>query len=124
VTISAQVTVNTDILAPVKVILKIIFLNDEIESLIELHKAKVLAKKKMAFAWVEIPCWQQQFGSCTFDDACTLSPYQEICPQFFEDHKIPCHCPVTQVSLNILEIKVSFATLNFLGILRVEKRDG
>lgn len=41
---------------------------------------------------VEIPCIEN-FGSCTYNDVCSLLPTPDQCPPFFLEHKIPCTCP-------------------------------
>ncbi|XP_059481291.1 ganglioside GM2 activator-like [Neocloeon triangulifer] len=84
ITVSAQVSVNSNILSPVKV--------------------DVVAKRKTILGWIEIPCWQQEFGSCKFEDACTLSPYASACPKFFADHNIPCHCPILKGAYGVSNV--------------------
>lgn len=57
-------------------------------------------RKKLVWGWTKIPC-VDNFGSCKYDDICTLSPYEDPCPKIFTDNALPCHCPFPQVSLYI-----------------------
>ncbi|XP_065347547.1 ganglioside GM2 activator-like [Cloeon dipterum] len=81
ITVNAQVTVNANITSPVKV--------------------TVVAKKKTFLGWITLPCWQQTFGSCTYEDVCSLTPYPDDCPEYFVDNNLPCHCPLTEGVVNV-----------------------
>eukprot|EP00058_Branchiostoma_floridae_P009024 XP_002594512.1 hypothetical protein BRAFLDRAFT_124972 [Branchiostoma floridae] len=57
-------------------------------------KAAVVIKKKVLFAWIEVPC-VDNVGSCTYGDICSMIPGDptDPCPPPLSTYNIPCHCP-------------------------------
>ena len=41
---------------------------------------------------IEVPCIDN-FGSCTYNDVCSMLPSPGECPPFFVQQGIPCDCP-------------------------------
>ncbi|XP_022258888.1 ganglioside GM2 activator-like, partial [Limulus polyphemus] len=48
-------------------------------------------KKKILFAWIELPC-ENNVGSCDYKDVCSLIP--NPCPKPIKAHHLPCSCPL------------------------------
>lgn len=46
---------------------------------------------------VKLPCLDV-FGSCTYNDVCSLLAPIEICPPEFMESNVPCKCPINKVS--------------------------
>ncbi|XP_019614496.1 PREDICTED: ganglioside GM2 activator-like [Branchiostoma belcheri] len=57
-------------------------------------KAALVIKKKVLFAWIEVPC-VDSVGSCTYTDLCAKIPGKptDACPPPLSTYNIPCHCP-------------------------------
>ncbi|ESO96043.1 hypothetical protein LOTGIDRAFT_116316 [Lottia gigantea] len=53
----------------------------------------VQIKKSVFGTFVTIPCIEN-FGSCHYDDFCTILS-GVTCPEEFQEHGIPCNCPFT-----------------------------
>lgn len=81
ITVSAKVTLDQDLSAPIT--------------------AAVEIKKRVLNWWVTIPCTSDQVGSCTYDDICQYLPNEgkedsDPCPKEFTEVNLPCKCPVAK----------------------------
>jgi ganglioside GM2 activator len=62
------------------------------ENLTSPIKLNVTLKKKVFLFYVTVPC-EDGFGSCTYNNVCSLIS-QEKCPKLFVDQNISCRCPI------------------------------
>ncbi|XP_075248155.1 ganglioside GM2 activator-like [Convolutriloba macropyga] len=81
ITVSAKVTLDKDLSAPITAVVSI--------------------KKRVLNWWVTVPCTSDNVGSCTYDDVCQYLPNEgksdsEPCPKEFSDANLPCKCPVSK----------------------------
>lgn len=54
-------------------------------------------KRNMLGLPVPIPCIKN-FGSCDYEDLCSFGyPESEPCPPIFDEHDVPCRCPIERV---------------------------
>ena len=54
--------------------------------------ARITINKRITFLWIDLPC-VDDFGSCDYDDLCTLWPFFQPCPSALLQNNIPCSCP-------------------------------
>lgn len=51
---------------------------------------------RVAGKYIKLPC-VDQFGSCTYEDLCTILAKITDCPKFIVDLGSNCHCPLKKV---------------------------
>ncbi|KAK6631222.1 hypothetical protein RUM43_014319 [Polyplax serrata] len=57
-------------------------------------KASVKLRRKFLGIYVPLPC-VKEFGSCDYPDLCSYGyARREECPALFEEHDVPCRCPI------------------------------
>ncbi|XP_043192101.1 ganglioside GM2 activator-like [Amphibalanus amphitrite] len=64
--------------------------------------------------WVTVPCIEGVFGTCTFNDLCSLLPGQgnHTCPPVFTDHDLPCGCPAGPGDIKADDVPVNLGSVN------------
>lgn len=58
-----------------------------------------LTVQKKVIVWVTLPC-VHSVGSCSYTDICSLVEKVK-CPKEFQDHGIPCKCPVSHKNYSL-----------------------
>lgn len=54
--------------------------------------ASIRIMKRISFFWIDLPCING-FGTCDYDNLCSLWPFFDSCPTAFTRNNIPCSCP-------------------------------
>jgi len=74
-------------------------------------KASVKIETKIFGTFIEIPC-VDNFGSCDYDDLCSLLPKpEEPCPPIFAKAGIPCRCPFPAGKFNLPSTRVALPSI-------------
>lgn len=64
--------------------------------------ARIRIMKFVYLFWYKVPC-NDGFGSCDYEDFCSLWPFYTSCPPAFKDNGIPCSCPLPAGSYSLPE---------------------
>lgn len=94
ITVSADLAITSTLSSPIKV--------------------KVTTKRKFLMFWVPVPCIDDQFGSCTFDDICVIKPFgnSSACLPVFVENNIPCVCPFQPAEYQLNGASIDLRQIN------------
>ncbi|KAG8227110.1 hypothetical protein J437_LFUL001653 [Ladona fulva] len=79
-------------------------------------RAEVHMQRRMLGIWMRVFCIRQ-FGSCDFEDLCSLAPSNGYCPPILEEHDVPCNCPILPGNYSLPDAQFRVDGTRWAGVM-------